>query len=371
MPGGIIGKVMERLQRHSLTPGHAKEANMMGKLDSGRAVQLGAAEEARVQKHNSAASLPVHRTSRSQLSSIKTGEPRTRQRKVSAPDGSAAQAANAITIGKNRSVSVPDSAYQNEERLLLKHELEIERDISAEISADLMARASHSERDLSTNLRDNYDSILTDWQPNTSPEKLSVAPKAVVKPDGLKGGEHPDVLDGIMPPTSQRSLPRHDWQRRASSPSPERAGDLEQRIETSHAKNANSTSAPSNEVDREIDSLVREIFDHKGIPASSKSAIDVEIDQLLKEVDSEMAREPEATELDQWLKKAEESLVNKPPELERELDKALEKVEDELKPRRVLPRQHRSRPQEILSPERHGTVGRARPTTTSPKTPGK
>jgi hypothetical protein len=175
MPGGIIGKVMERLQRHSLTPGRAKEANTMGKLDSGRPVQLGTAEEARVQKHNSAASLPEHRTSRSQLSSVKTGEPRTRQRKVSAPDGSAAQAANAITIGKNRSVSVPDSAYQNEERLLLKHELETERDINAETSAVLMAGASHSERDLSTNLRDNYDSILTDWQPAPSAEKSSAA----------------------------------------------------------------------------------------------------------------------------------------------------------------------------------------------------
>jgi hypothetical protein len=178
MPGGIIGKVMERLQRHSLTPGHAKEANAMGKLDSGRAVQLGTAEEARVQKHNSAASLPVHRTSRSQLSSVKTGEPKTRQRKVSAPDGSAAQAANAITIGKNRSVSVPDSAYQNEERLLLKHELETERDISAEISADLMARASHSERDLATALKDNYDSIVKDWKPVPSAEKSSAAKEA-------------------------------------------------------------------------------------------------------------------------------------------------------------------------------------------------
>jgi hypothetical protein len=179
MVEGIFGRMLGRLQRYSVTSDRSKQVNATGKFDNGRPVQMDSAEEPRVQKHNSAASLPAHRTNRSQLSSVKTGEPRTRQRKDSIPDDSAAQAANSITIGKNRSVSVPDSAYQNEERMLLKHELETEdRDINAEISAVLMAGASHSERDLATTLKDNYDLILKDWQPVPSAEKSSAAKEA-------------------------------------------------------------------------------------------------------------------------------------------------------------------------------------------------
>jgi hypothetical protein len=378
MTEGIISRVLGRLHRHSLTADQSKQSRPASNLN-GKTVQAESPDESRVNadtRHTSGA-LPLQRPARVRLNSVKTGEPGTRQRKNSIRNGSAAQPANAITIGKNRSISVPDSAFQNEERMLLKHELETDGNMEAAISAVLMAAASHSERDLSTNLRDNYDSIV-----NPSQEKLSAAPKEVVKPTALMGGEHPDVLDGIMPPTSQprpRSLAKHDWQRPAFSSSPERgkaSGPNSEATSTKNTTMAQSVAISIDDIDVEIDSIVKE-FDHKGTAGISKPGIEGELDQLLKAVESETARGPDPrsldeVELDRSINEAEESLVHKPPELERELEDARKDVEDELKPRRPLPRRQRVRAME--SPERRGPVRRgpvrqAPPTATSPKTP--